>query len=742
MVLRTFSNFTKCKNAGFSFSRNASTQTYTHQFFNPSYISPKELIKVDEVGFKGRSQKQRKSTFKYVAPALSITQNYVVLEPSKRDEKSEKKIRLRKSSHVGNKNNHLNITVESITNTHTTISIRRSNSTNVKTLILPNKSTDVEQRRSYSTDTLERDLANLNIEDTFNIKGQKQEEINAYKTVKKVETIENISNVKQVKFNFNDSKISNFNSVNEALDTFLYENPKNIQEKVIDNMIACGKNNEVLPAFLRLRNLEIIPSIDTYNKVLRAIQMRETDETSEEKLTHLLNIYSDMLSNNLKPNEKTYELVIEPLLKGSLKYYEGKNFKDGYDFYKIAMELFMISHGNENTNIKFKNNSIYINLLTALNYYKAVNAITPQILNEKLKDKIDNHNLIEFYTLMMEFGGLSKDEHFVNETYNNLKNLPLDKLNNNKLMMNQHQIYMSLIQALNNCGNNEKALKTMNIIFAQIDKRETIENQQLMSKYISVYLKSESNNNPIKAFESFEKFNKTMWLPKISIGSLLYLTSKLIQINNFQLASKVWDNALSRADFDNSFKSFDKLEGSYFATVSVVYDQYVEMALASQNLNLVMKAVYETLSKNSLVLNDITLVKLLTCLQQTGYYEFAGKLVLDQGYKKSISGLSLNTYLSTIVDYLLPHQYMDIAQSKLFKKVIEQYRLVKDNIYGVMKIFKFAHAQLEQNNDEKLRLKLKYYAKVLDFEFNDLDNTYVKLPQDLTNFKAELQRIL
>ncbi|GMF08069.1 unnamed protein product [[Candida] boidinii] len=150
--------------------------------------------------------------------------------------------------------------------------------------------------------------------------------------------------------------------LSENVESFLTQ-----QEFLINNLLKINKHNEVLSLFLRIRGKNIIPNLSIYNSTLKSIPLRSiVDETIENKLTHLLNVYSDMLSNNIKPNNETYNLVINPLLSGSLESYIFSNFKDGYDFLKIAMELFLITNNTAAaTNTKFYqfNDELYLNLI-------------------------------------------------------------------------------------------------------------------------------------------------------------------------------------------------------------------------------------------------------------------------------------------------------------------------------------------------------------------------------------------
>lgn len=133
------------------------------------------------------------------------------------------------------------------------------------------------------------------------------------------------------------------------------------------------------------------------------------------------------------------------------------------------------------------------------------------------------------------------------------------------------------------------------------------------------------------------------------------------------------------------------------------------------------------------------LVRLLDYLEQEGYYELANKFIIDQGSKKNEKrDVTLNNYLSLIVDFIKPEQIKDICDTKYFKKTVEQYRLTRDNAYGLMTVFKNITSKLSPN---ELRLKFAYYTKVLNYEFDDAANFYVNLPDEVRNFKERLSTL-
>lgn len=730
----------------FSFSRNVSStpsanNQYTHQFFNPSYIPPKDLIKLDEVGYKQNNTSNKNSNkgiFKYVAPALSVTKNYVIFDTCNNNNDNhiiinntnitnnelshlshsfDDKILLRNLNYVGNKNSHINISIHSINQNHTILNIRRANSNQIKKVLVSNK---VFSKRNYSTDNLNNDLSKLTLESN---------EKEQHKETEKIQEIHSV----------NEEPIQNFTSVDQALDTFAYTDPISLQEKVIDSYMKLNKYNEILPVFNRLRNNNLIPNISIYNKVLKSITLRQTDESLETQLTHLLNTYSDMLSNNLKPNNLTYEVVIESLINGSIKSYNTSNFKNGYDFFRIAMELFLINQSNQK-NI-FSNNTIYLNLIKCLNNYKIKDLVKSEQLFTLLNAKINDKNKPQFFIELIKFATLFKDLNLIESIYNT----EIKKLNN----ISHDLIYQTIIESYNLCNETKKSSLMLDTIINNLPNKQSNETQLLIKDYLSIYTKSLSLVDPTTSYKMLYKFNNIEWLPSVSIDSLLVLSYSFLKLNNLNLSLKVWNFAVMRNDFDISVKNLKTDE--YLIYLSIYLNLLCQSILINGDKNSILQFVRTLLLKNVLVIDDLSLINIIKYLKSQNdskYNSMIIKLILNHGYKKLINksdpslspSPSLNNYLSHIIDFIPSSEILTLFSSSLFKRIVEEYRLINDNIYGILKLFNLINVDdLSHSN----LLKLKYYSKVLNYEFNDnVDNCYVQLPIEITEFKNKLVKFI
>lgn len=643
--------------------KSASKQTANLKFFNPSYIPPNELIDITARSHHSGSGKKG-STFKYIAPVVSMGKNYIVLAKagSKEDDTVINPIVLKKltSQRNNNKNSHINIRVLDKSSREATITMRRSNSNVLRTFTIQKRLISTASQRkekpaeeASELDSLAKDMAKVNLDQDY---------------------------------------------------------------AFIQSMLDVGKINEVLPVFNRIRSNEKVPSIEVYNVVLQSIRGRTCDETIEQKLTHLLNTYSDMLSNDLKPNGETYHLVIDALFEGSLASFNEGKFQNGFDFFKIGLDLCLISTSNKDI---VYDEQVYFLMMDGLINYKLTDAIKPQKIVDEILPKISQENKSEFLIKLMTFGGIAKDSKFVHEIYSQLQKTT--ELNDDK-----HTIYLSLIESLNFLGEFNSSKKMLDEIIADLENDHS--NDSLISQYISKYIQSQAMINPQLAYKSLVQFNQNTWLPDVSIQSILYLTSMFVQMQDLNTVNKLVNFALIRDDFENEYKQTPK--DIYYPFISLLFNQYVEFSMSTQNTNQVFKASREILVKN-IELQTPTLSKLVQYLNHLGHEDMATQLVLAQGKSEN----NLNFFFSSLVDSFTNGQILKLLQSSLFKAAIEQYRLINDNIYGIMKMF----SQIPTNMDDHLKLKIRYYAKVLDFEFDDVDNCYIGLPDELVKFKQDLK---
>lgn len=534
-----------------------------------------------------------------------------------------------------------------------------------------------------------------------------------------------------------DESISNPDfELSENIESFLTQ-----QEFLINNLLKINKHNEVLSLFLRIRGKNITPNLSIYNSTLKSIPLRSiVDETIENKLTHLLNVYSDMLSNNIKPNNETYNLIINPLLSGSLESYTLSNFKDGFDFLKIAMELFLITNNNTtasaiNSKIYQFNDELYLNLIKCLNNYQSMDFIHPIsyyniIKNLNFKDESIKLNiLIE----LINFSKYFKDTKIIEFLYNDLKNF-----NPKLLESNQYNIYSNLIESFNYSNNVSKSTKMLNDLLSS-NSNISKENISLL---LSSYLKGLTFINLNDAYLSLIKFNSIESLPDVNLDCLLIMLKRSIELNDSNLILKLWNFILINSKFDNDFNNlkFSNYNRDY-GYISNTFNLLFEYLLKLNNNNLILKFTNELIIKDSLTIsinNLLPLINYLSNFKNENSNNLLIKLINNQGLKyKKLNNVRLNEFLSLIINSL-SNEFIsnNLFNSNFFKLCCEDYRLIDDNIFGILKIFEIKNSQTINSNEDLL--KLNYYSEVLKFEFEDLSNYYVNLPKELEIFKNSL----
>ncbi|KAG7819386.1 hypothetical protein KL928_002060 [Ogataea angusta] len=697
MVLRSFVNITERTGASFArrrasnVSSSSGSKRYSHPFFKPSYAKPQELLIVDDVAREGSGRKTRYSRYcNILTPVAMVTRNYIVFDQSHNTDdepRGQTPILLKKAGGKTNKNGHMSVRVGAIASGRRQLRFRRANSTTVRTFALEKPAGS----RDYSTvRELEQQLRELQV-------GEKEE------TAKRPVQTEKIDAA----------------------------SPLVVHERLIDELLSSNRPSEVLAVYFNLRGKGLVPTTALYNKVLRSIPQRtDTGESAEDKLTHLLNVYSDMLSNNLKPSDETYELVVGQLLTGAQNSYSTGEFRNSNDFFRIALELFLISHSS-NAAIRF-DQAVYHDLVRGLNRFRRVQVVAADKLYELLKPRVDlteNENL-GLLLQLLKYAGYAENTGLVNTLYHDIN----DSIDAKVLEAQQYDIYAVMLESLLLCGQSAEAAAFLDQVVGNCDKSQ----KHTLSKLLSSFIAGQAALDPAKAYDAYLKFNAVDWLPEVSVASLALLMRKFLDCNDFGSALKVWNMIVPRKDFDEAIGQLAQHDDYEYLASTV--DTLVGAALDRMDRQNLIRFTREIIIKDSLVLSNESLLNLVSYLnaneKQT---ELATALVINQGYKKARDGTSLNNYLSLLVDFLAPSQYQSLFGSGLFKTAVEQYRVVNDNIYGLIKIFDYVSGLSQMT--EQIKLKMKYYGKVLNFEFEDASNHYVQLPEELARFRQYVSQL-
>ncbi|ODV94017.1 hypothetical protein PACTADRAFT_51752 [Pachysolen tannophilus NRRL Y-2460] len=702
MVLKTLASLSKYA------SNTAHTSSPHPPFFDPSYLKQQKLTVIDSI----LNKNSKNNTASNPHPILSTTSNYIVFDPNllKNDNGNNKKDSQKSKDTI--------LLIQSKTN-------KNDQNLSYKAYIIKRGSITGYKKIDISNQAIDKNLKNHFIHNRlFSTSSNIQNDIQLLES-----NLENLQINEEENGNF--SKIEIFEDDLHGPDKdFLKE-----QYKIIYNLERQNKNNEIFAIYLRIKSKNIIPNLEILNMVLKSIPLRiHTFESTEENLTNLLDVYSDMLSWGIKPNQTTFKLVILPLLDGSIKSYLNKDSEKGEQFFKIANELFNVTLSN-----KYNFPTIlYEKLLICHDIYNFAFFDLRKMSNLML-EKLGYDNLI-YYLSFISLSKYSKDYEFAFELYKIFK---VTSLSNEKLLIHQFEIYSSLIRTLIYCNQISFATKVLDEIIKNIRSKSGLatEIQPLLSSYLIGFSEIGLVD---KSYEALVHFDAIPWLPKININSLMRILDKCCDTKDLNTALNVWTFIALRDEFDQNITKEDNSLINLMVNLTSTetkntISKFIDLTLISGDSSNILKITKELLLKKSLAITDINvLLRLFNYLISIGEKRLALNLIIDQGYK---SHLKSNQYLSIIVDYVPTSLYPQLLSSKFFKQCCDDYRLVNDNIYGIYKIMNWFFELEEKgklNKESELFKKLKYYYKTIYNELDDLMNFYVEIPSEIDYFKKTL----
>lgn len=710
MVFKTISGF----------SRYSSTKaSASHSFFDPSYIKQQKVSVVD--GILGAST--RNSSTSHPHPSISTSSNFIVFDPSflqnnnnnngnnsneQANNKQAKRILLKKASHKVNKNGHVNISIDNITDQFTTLTLRRSNATTTKTIKI-NKS----------------DFISANL-DTQKLSVRK-----AAIAAAPVDTDNTHTNadVKSKEFD-RDLDIDIDNSPMSTED-FL-----NFNYRLMGKYKMQGKTNEILSLYYHIKDRSMIPTLLIYSLVLESVPLRvNVKETTEENLTILLNVYSDMLANNIKPNTKIYTSVIMPLLNATIKSYVMKDISQAEQYFKISNELFNVSMSS---NCQFPT-ELYEKLLICYNLMK-YSGLQIEKLSNLMANKLGYNNIL-YYLGLLNLCKLSKNHQFALELYSQFKSLAYSYPH---LLQHQLQVYSSLIRALVNANQIESAANILDQLILNVRSESGMQKDilPLISSFVVALAEIGLVEN---AYQTVEKFDAIPWLPKLPVNCLMMLVEKSCNAKEIDYALKFWNLAVVREDFDSSVVHSDNNLVNLIANTSSVetksaFSKLVQLSFIYGDKMSIIRLSKELLIKDSLKVELPLIAELAKFLFANSMPVLAVKVLSNRGFKLN-NDMKINQYLSLIIDIIPPNYYPELISSKLFKAAVDDYSLIDDNIYGLYKAIQTVWDHNLKGN-ESFDRKFRYCQSVLFEELNDLNNFYVETPQEIKDFKIALQQHL
>lgn len=544
------------------------------------------------------------------------------------------------------------------------------------------------------------------------------------------------------------------------------EDYKLSQLKKIDDLFANNEYTLIFPIYQSLKRNDIpLASVEMYNKVLKSILYRDLDnsltlEDIETRLTNLLSVYQDFLSQankELRPDYETYNLTIGGLLNGSLnaiEYQKTNNlpaalYNDSYvksqEFALIAFELILSVKDFKKLDLM----SLYPKIFAVWDQFP--NLVNEELLTLIFDNLIKNSNDFEYYNKLIstakEFKKVgilktSEDAYgFILHVYNSYQEKA--ELFNKK---QDYQIYESMIIELIRTGNFDVSTKFLDSILMGFKENYCSEDKEYVSDLISSYITEVSSRNLDEAYKLVKEFNAVSFIPELSMESQNDLINKMV--NHYYLL----ESGRNESNHESVVESQQEL---YFKIWEIVQYNLIrrDFKLNNSLMSLVIDLNdYDNIYKLSkiLLLSDELIdsqifKKLLTYYYAglnhnfTAYYDLILSLVEHQSQFYKSHG-KLNDYFSDVVDFLvIPGQYpvQALLNSSMIKEVFDRFDLVNDKIYGLIKFSKHLIKSASEVNDDDF-LKLLNYQSILINEFENPEMVYFNLDDDLTKFKSDL----
>ncbi|PSK37671.1 hypothetical protein C7M61_003378 [Candidozyma pseudohaemuli] len=558
----------------------------------------------------------------------------------------------------------------------------------------------------------------------------------------------------------------------------------------------------IYPLYQALKRNDIpLPTIELYNIVLESILSRalDSDKSSlasiESKLTNLLTVYQDVLhlcsSTSLRPDSTTYNLVLKGIFEGCVETVSaGRSPSVAHHIYQ-EFEAKAKEFGQVGTDL-FLSLKDCLNLALPSILPHMVAAITsfPELLTVDLVEKILEHRTTVTGAGSFYVGLIELSQHFASLGMPNLspqdihhylisvfEDFKTNAQSSPELMSCEYNVYSALILALIANGNLSLATKFLDDILVdyksslQASDKNIVVAKQKVSALISVYLEAITSSGKAgdlhKAYNLMNKFNDVPYLPEFS--TQLYNKLIALFINEYSMLemlrrassdqtilkqqkdvySIIWnlyEKVAIRSDYQNNMydatiypKKFANCR-EYLLTLSIDLGDY-------SKAHRLMK---EILAKDHLIGDWNVSKKLVLFLINTAQVSGNGEYIhlcwtlLEQQAARHVHDSSiLNAFVSEHLPYLVnivsEFNFERLINSKMVIDSFAKFDLSKDNIYGLMTIMTYLvniAGSREVSSEAKLRI-LQYQAHLLK-EFEDTENHYLQLSEELLQFKHNL----
>ncbi|ODV65853.1 hypothetical protein HYPBUDRAFT_126853 [Hyphopichia burtonii NRRL Y-1933] len=470
-------------------------------------------------------------------------------------------------------------------------------------------------------------------------------------------------------------------------------------------------------------------------------------------------------------------------------------FVQGQEFCQIGIDLLMSISKIDQLDLHI----ILPSLISILNVHP--NLLTPDLLKKILPLVFNINNdgqyyvgLINLSQYLSQYLNYSNDEvySFIQTVYSSYKNNAqiLPDLNEYEF-----QIYSVVINSLMKSHNKSLAVSFLddilidykNSINATAGSLEQKPSRTLLKKdvstLISVFLESIIIPGDIesceKSFNLMNKFNNIAYLPELTVEYYNELINNMI--NNYNIRSheliKVHQNETDEFTKLNQIQKLTKLQSTQYQNIWKLYDHLairkdyqdysnhenltsiflnnkkiqcrdflISLSIDIGDHERVFQIIKEILLKSHLIYDIQILKKICSYLYQGSlsnkndyYYSLMWNLIESQSSHYSHESNYLNSFISEMSHFLVGNESHAniILDSLMVAKGFAAFKLDSNNIYGLMLIMRHLMTIGDQLEIQDLN-KIIQYQSLLINEFEDSENHYLEVNDDVKLFKQQL----
>ncbi|EDO17780.1 hypothetical protein Kpol_541p23 [Vanderwaltozyma polyspora DSM 70294] len=557
--------------------------------------------------------------------------------------------------------------------------------------------------------------------------------------------------------NNNDSTINNINNDfpwekdnEESLnkDTYLKAHMDSIDKAFIK------KDYNIINALYQsLKRNDCVPSIETYYKILYSIAHRDLDSDDiNYKMFQILSCYEDIIiKNKLKPTDEIYSVLLENLFKGSIISYENNNYKNGLDFFKIALNIFLQVYENHN----LSNDKVIKNFLISINYYPGnISFLQINQVFNKFNYKIEDNYKIYFQTLL-NYSILINDEASFDLLH---KEFTIFSENNCIDNSFDYSIWQLIISGLIEIKQ-DFTLST-SILNLKLEESKSRDSTRVdLSHLVSNYLISISKSNPSKSHTLWLAFKKLNWLPEFDYN--FYLKMILNSKNNWNLTKMyynyIYPMKLSSSKIkiegtssNNLLKLPQSNDIQSTVDLNTIHDYLILKSIQSNDSEMVFKLIQESLVKNLKFSYLNTYNEALNFLKERKYpidstinfIELHSTLICDSS-KNQLNELNFNSFVNASLSMFIDnHKFLvKFVESATFSNYCQSANLLDlTTITLLSTILKSVMGKSSDSIDSYPTFLKLYSIFVMKFaELTLHDNSYEISQMELLNtFKSRI----